>query len=68
MKTYAKPIHSYQELGCDKLKRYKDARPTAHNSSEEGWQALSTASDAHRASDWKAISVIASYQYQASKR
>ena len=50
----------------EKLKRYKDARPTAHNSSEEGWQALGTG-PAHRASDWKAISVIAWYQYMASK-
>lgn len=50
----------------EKLARYKQARPTAHNSSEEGWQTCSSASS-HRASDWKAISVIGWYQYQASR-
>ena len=46
----------------EKLKRYKDKRPTAHNSSEVGYADVSA--PAFERQDWKAISVIGWYQYQ----
>jgi len=47
----------------EKLARYKNERPTAHNSSEVGWEP--TSSNMQKNRDWKAISCIAWYQYQA---